>query len=102
MIQIQHSSLEEELENQLERFFSDIDQRRSTVIDAMKNQTVIHYGSNNQYTINPLVSADIDVSDSFAKRMLIAYINKNDAELLELAKELCDLPINEIADLIGR
>ncbi len=102
MSQIQNLSLEEELENQVERFFSDLDQRRATVIDAMKNQTVIHYGSNNQYTINPLVSSDIDVSESMCKKMMIAYINKNDEELLWLAKSLCELPINEIADLIGR
>lgn len=72
-----------------------------TVIDAIKKGEKLKYGRSNQFTVDP---ADSELGErvyDLQKKMMVAYVNGNDAELLTLIKRACNKEIIALIDLIG-
>ncbi len=72
-----------------------------SVIDAIKKGQKLSYGNRNQYTVDPSNNELTERVYELQQQMMIAYVNKNDAELLSLIKQACNKEIIALIDLIG-
>jgi len=72
-----------------------------TVIDAIKKGKKLSYGNRNQYTVDPANSELTEQVYELQQQIMLAYVNKNDAELLTLIKRACNKEIISLIDLIG-
>ena len=72
-----------------------------TVIDAIKKGEKLKYGSRNQYTVDPANNELTEQVYELQQQMMLAYVNKNDGELLTLIKRACNKEIISLIDLIG-
>ena len=77
------------------------EEAEETVIDAIKKGKTLKYGNRNQYTVDPSNSDLADKVYELQQQIMLAYVNKNDAELLTLIKRACNKEIIDLIDLIG-
>ena len=77
------------------------EEAEETVIDAIKKGETLKYGNRNQYTVDPSNSDLADKVYELQQQIMLAYVNKNDAELLTLIKRACNKEIIDLIDLIG-
>jgi hypothetical protein len=87
-------SRQDELQEQWE-------EAEETVINAIKNGETITYGRGNKYSVDPVNSDLADKVYELQQQIMLAYVNKNDAELLLLIKRACNKEIIDLIDLIG-